>query len=89
MMFVDVLMIFVSFLDLFARLLFDFFFNEKLVTRLPIFQCPGLRICQNVALGLGNVFPKFLARVSLKIQGKSRFFMFPDFPETTGSPSLS
>ena len=43
---------------------------------ISIFHCTGLRICQNVALGLGNVFPKFLARISLKIQGKSSFFMF-------------
>ena len=66
------------FVILFWLLLSDYlptFFTWTLVTRLPIFNCPGLRIRQNVALGLGNVFPKFLARNSLKNQRKSMFFM--------------
>ena len=76
---VDFLMIFDTFfVDLFLTLFLftlDPFFERTLVTRWPIFNPTGLRICQNVALGLGNVFPKFLARISLKIQRKSMFFM--------------
>ena len=98
---VEFLMIFVAF---FLTCFWHFFsiccrpfVKWKLVTRWPIFNPTGLRICQNVALGLGDVFPKFLARISLKILRKSRFFMFalrtflcvfPRIPIQTAGPHI-
>ena len=67
------------------------------MTRWPIFNSTGLRICQNVALGLGNVFPKLLTRNSLKVTGNSRFFKFglrmflcvvPRIPIQTAGPHM-
>ena len=76
---------------------FQAFFQMKLVTRWPIFNCTGLNICQNVAPGLRNVFLKFLARISLKNHGKSLFFtlalrifpwIFSRIPIQPGGPHL-